>query len=717
MVIPGVALASGQVVNAVPAIEIEPSEPVALLSAEGDDGVPSSGLGEETLARANATTLVVSLVGATWEQELPWREASIALLAGLRSTSDAPHGWNAEVAPRLTAADVTRRDGITATIALGQFGTYSIAEPETLRLEVPSYAVRTDVPALVASPSLVVAATPGELALNGTLLRSLSEVTLGGELDVHVLYDELPPNSTAVDAEFRRGFVSAQAEAAGWNAIIQPALGFDRRGATRLSIEVTRPPAYEISAPETLLLALPMRSGRKTAAALTLAVLASPGSAALTDVDSSYLEDDMSEADVRGQAPFELQITITGDKFRLDVGDDSFASTQLLYALNSLQNSPGGWNNVVRRRLSYTNLRRIDDTTIYLTVPQCAEYDISEPETIDVELPGAALVSAADARLTPAFPAYALIVRAEGGSAGLDGTLLKDANVATVQSPVVSSLTITLRGDEFSEDVVRNVTLQGSSCACESVLPEDGTAESPLGWNGVVRRGLLAENLLLVGRQTAIISVPQFARYSIVLPETIRVVLPAAALQCCGEPIVASPSFIIQAPTPSALFGGTLLKNVDEAELRSTANYTLSVTLTGDAFVDKIGMACEPCDDPDDTECEDPCALTAAMLASLVATSSADGGWNNIVRGALSTEMVTRTADDEVLLTLPAFPEYEVQSPETITLTLPGAAVKSKNRVDASPAFRIRAISLRRDLGAHPLASPRRTCGRRRAAR
>ena len=72
-----------------------------------------------------------------------------------------------------------------------------------------SYAVRTDVPALVASPSLVVAAT-----LDGTLLRSLSEVTLGGELDVHVLY-ELPPNSTAVYAEFRRGFVPAQAVAAG----------------------------------------------------------------------------------------------------------------------------------------------------------------------------------------------------------------------------------------------------------------------------------------------------------------------------------------------------------------------------------------------------------------------------------------------------------------------------------------------------------------------
>ena len=43
---------------------------------------------------------------------------------------------------------------------------------------------------------------------------------------------------------------------------------------------------------------------------------------------------------------------------------------------------------------------------------------------------------------------------------------------------------------------------------------------------------------------------------------------------------------IVLITQPSALFGGTLLKNVDEAELRSTANYTLSVTLTGDAFVD-----------------------------------------------------------------------------------------------------------------------------------
>ena len=181
---------------------------------------------------------------------------------------------------------------------------------------------------------------------------------------------------------------------------------------------MTRPPAYEISAPETLLLALPMRSGRNTAAALTLGVLASPGSAALTDVDSSYLEDDESEADVRGQAPFELQITITGDKFRLDVGDDSFASTQLLHALNSLQNSPGGWNNVVRRRLSYTNLRRIDDTTIYLTVPQFADYEITAPETLTARLPAGVLLSQ-----QPIVASPTLVIHASHGTAQLSGSM------------------------------------------------------------------------------------------------------------------------------------------------------------------------------------------------------------------------------------------------------------------------------------------------------
>ena len=45
-------------------------------------------------------------------------------------------------------------------------------------------------------------------------------------------------------------------------------------------------------------------------------------------------------------------------------------------------------------------------------------------------------------------------------------------------------------------------------------------------------------------------------------------------------------------PNPNFSPAGTLLRNVGEDELRDTANYTLSVTLSGDEWHDAIG---EPC--------------------------------------------------------------------------------------------------------------------------
>jgi hypothetical protein len=88
-------------------------------------------------------------------------------------------------------------------------------------------------------------------------------------------------------------------------------------------------------------------------------------------------------------------------------------------------------------------------------------------------------------------------------------------------------------------------------------------------------------NLQVIDDYTVAITIVQFASYALDSPETISVTIPAAALQCCGEAVTASPSFIVQAPTATALFSGTLLQNVAEDELRSTANYTLSVTLSG----------------------------------------------------------------------------------------------------------------------------------------
>jgi hypothetical protein len=64
------------------------------------------------------------------------------------------------------------------------------------------------------------------------------------------------------------------------------------------------------------------------------------------------------------------------------------------------------------------------------------------------------------------------------------------------------------------------------------------------------------------------------------------------------------------------------------------------------------------------------------------------------VRGYLGLEtLVLERAANSVTVTLPAFPRYDTNAPETITCTVPASAVTSGNRVFASPSFRIRTVS------------------------
>lgn len=118
------------------------------------------------------------------------------------------------------------------------------------------------------------------------------------------------------------------------------------------------------------------------------------------------------------------------------------------------------------------------------------------------------------------------------------------------------------------------------------------------------------------------LTIQQYAAYSINTPETISVQVPAASLVGGIEPLRAEPSFIIEAPQAGGLFGGTLLRNVGENELRATANFTLSVTLSGDEWDDDVG---KPCLSEEVMAC-----VTTAMLSNLVATSSSPFGWNAI---------------------------------------------------------------------------------------
>ena len=249
------------------------------------------------------------------------------------------------------------------------------------------------------------------------------------------------------------------------------------------------------------------------------------------------------------------------------------------------------------------------------TPPRCLRLEshapqITTPETVHVEIPAAAVLSGASPPLVPAGPALRLVINASEGSCTLSGLLLANANGESIQSPAENSLTIRLKDIDFASALLTSAALQ-TELAKSVVASEDGAS----GWNAVVRNALDFNNVRVLDLRTANISIPQFASYAIDSPETVSVVLPSSVLRF-GKDLLASPRFIIQAPTPSGLFGGTLLQNVEENELRANANYTLSVLLSGDEWADGIGEECA-----DATDC-----VTLDMLSNLVATSSSDSG-------------------------------------------------------------------------------------------
>ena len=437
VIVPGAALTSGQMVHAAPPAVVQPSAPTAAVTSRVvEERVELGMLSERALGSPNATELVISLQGATWADAAEWANGSHAraVIDGLRCGGVEPSGWDAVVAPRLEPEDLTLLDGISLAILLRQFATYELRSPELLSVTLPASVLRTVDAPVVATPALTIGATPGTLVLNGTLLEQLDETALRTRalaLDATLLRDawsDAPGRNLSLAApQLRAAFASAQAEPAGWNAVVQPTIGLELRDVTTARYSLPAAPEYSIREPETLLLSAvrtALESARKVAAPLELVLMPAGGSALLTDAGSLYLLDDKDEAQVRDKGLLRLKIELSGDAWARDVAVPSQSSADLIRSFTSLQSSPRGWNTVVRELLSSADLERVDDTTLILSVPQTAEYDITLPETIVAEIAGGALLSGVNAPLTAAAPAGQLVIHALPGSAALDGSLL-----------------------------------------------------------------------------------------------------------------------------------------------------------------------------------------------------------------------------------------------------------------------------------------------------
>lgn len=68
-------------------------------------------------------------------------------------------------------------------------------------------------------------------------------------------------------------------------------------------------------------------------------------------------------------------------------------------------------------------------------------------------------------------------------------------------------------------------------------------------------------------------------------------------------------------------------------------------------------------------------AIRQDIIDGLDSDGAEGTGWNAVVRDALDVSTVVRTSDTEVTVTLPAFAGYDISSAETVTVTVPSAAL------------------------------------------
>lgn len=127
----------------------------------------------------------------------------------------------------------------------------------------------------------------------------------------------------------------------------------------------------------------------------------------------------------------------------------------------------------------------------------------------------------------------------------------------------------------------------------------------------------------------------------------------------------------------SAALTGTAGDGATEAEIVA-GGQTLILTLTGDTWV-AAGATFD--------------AQRQAIIDGLDSAQAEAAGWD-AERSNIPVTAVVRTSDTVVTITLPALAGYEITAHETVTATIPAAAlVTSASPIVASPTFQITAAS------------------------
>lgn len=476
------------------------------------------------------------------------------------------------------------------------------------------------------------------------------------------------------------GLTAATSQTLGWNNLVRDTAlqvsDVTRVSDTIVQIDLPAVPGYAISSAETITCTIPaaalLNSNSAVVAGSTFTI--KPQEFQPTVTLSGTLDGAAEATIVSGGAT--LIVTLTNDTWE-DASTLALYYDEFISNIVASTNEDNGWNDTVQHEITAsTDIVRTSDTVLTITLPAIADYSITVNETISVTVPHEMLVIKQNIDV-PSDNSVGIIATGVP-SAIFSGTAVSGG---VTENEIVAggeTIVITLTNDTW---VAAGTGPIGTTAQSQALIDAIIAAASPAnGWNNEVLSAItVATDLVRTSSTVATITLPAVAGYSIASNETISCTIPASVLTG-GSPIGVSNTFAITAQAPvTAVMSGTLVSSSpDELDIVA-GGLTIILTLSDDTWAaagtGPIGST----------------AVTNAIIDGIQAAASPANGWNTHVcntagAGVVTAANVERTSDTVCTITLPAAASYDISLNETITATIPAAALNiSASAVVASP--------------------------------
>jgi len=623
---------------------------------------------------AGGETVIITLNNNTWATDVASAVKLSLLLDNLTAGTENSE-WAKIIAATKTAATVVRTSNTVVTITLQAVAGYEITDDQIITVTVPASLLTDSSIPLTGSPQFTIKANTAA-TISGTAVGCTeSDILAGGKTIIVSLVNDTWVADVITATQKRdtllAAFDAAGADATQWDTKVINALKTLANptsnmvlSSDRKQITITMPPVagYNIASatsPQVVTLTVPAALLTSGLAPVETAPNISVVSVTPSATVSGTICTASSEADI-GNGSKTIIITLSNDVWASDVVTDPVKCAAVIAGFTA----PAGadqaqWNTNVRGALNSANLVRTSDTVLTINLPVVSSYNISAAQDISLSIP-VNVLSLADAAIA-ASPTPCFTISPASVTAVLSGT----AGTATEGDILAGSKTIivTLTNDVWASDVITDAAKRAAliaGLAAGTDLPE---------WAKVTAL-LNSTNMVRTSDTVLTITLPATATYNISSNQTIGLTIPISTLTYASAPVAASSSLQIKAVT--ATISGTVISSPPIKNDIIAGSKTIIVTLANDTWASDVVT---------------DAAKRAALIAGL-AVGTEPLEWAKVTALLNSTNIV-RTSSTVLTITLPATSGYNITATQTVTLTIPAAALSSGIACPATPGFDI----------------------------